>query len=51
MNPEESERMNQLVKQIQTEKDPKVFMELVEELNALLERKEERLQSDEHHKS
>jgi hypothetical protein len=51
MNPEESERMNQLVKQIQTEKDHKVFMELVEELNALLERKEERLQSYDHPKS
>lgn len=37
MNPEERERMNALCKRIQEEKDPKVFEQLLRELNALLE--------------
>jgi hypothetical protein len=44
MTPEERERMNELCRQIQIEKDPAKFSALVEELNKLLEEKEERLQ-------
>lgn len=36
--------MNRLCERIQIEKDPKIFMQLVEQLNELLERKEKRLE-------
>jgi hypothetical protein len=51
MNPGERERMNQLVEKIQVEKNHKVFIKLVEELNALLGRKEERLDAAERQNS
>ena len=43
MSPEERERMNWLCARIQEEKDQKRFTELVMELNALFEKKENRL--------
>ncbi len=43
MTPEEKERMNELCRQIQVEKDPQKFTELVSQLSALLDRKSERL--------
>jgi hypothetical protein len=43
MTPEERDRMNWLCTKIQEEKDPKVFDALVDELNALLEVKHERI--------
>jgi hypothetical protein len=43
MTPEERELMNKLCRQIEVEKDPKTFDELVHQLNELLERKEHRL--------
>lgn len=43
MNPEERERMKRLCERIQIEQNPHVFTKLVEQLNALLERKEKRL--------
>jgi hypothetical protein len=44
MTPEEREKMNALCRQIQDEKDPKTFTELLEELNRLTESKRERFQ-------
>jgi hypothetical protein len=43
MTPEERTRMNYLCKRIQDERDPKVFDELVMELNDLLETKHDRI--------
>jgi hypothetical protein len=45
MNPEERQRMNWLCELIQIEKNPHAFMNLVEQLNELLDRKEECLKS------
>lgn len=45
MTAEERKQMNWLCLRIQDEKDPKLFSQLVEELNELLERKENRLES------
>jgi hypothetical protein len=46
MTPEEREQMNRLCERIQIEKDPKIFMQLVDQLNKLLERKEKRLEQN-----
>ncbi len=43
MTPEERERMNRICLRIQTEQDPKVFDQLVRELNDLLEEKHARI--------
>jgi hypothetical protein len=43
MTPEERERMEYLCKCIAVEKEPKVFEELVKELNDLLEAKHKRI--------
>lgn len=43
MTPEEREKMNDLCRRIQDEKDPKTFDRLVSELNDLLEVKHERI--------
>lgn len=43
MTREERERMDYLCQRIAVEKDPKVFDDLVKELNELLERKHERI--------
>jgi hypothetical protein len=43
MTPEERERMNKLCAAIQVEKDHAKFTELITELNALFEAKEQRL--------
>jgi hypothetical protein len=43
MTPDEKQRMAALVQQIQVEQDQKKFTELVTELNALLARKDKRL--------
>lgn len=43
MTPEERELMNTLCREIQDEKDPKRFSELVRELDEVLARKDERL--------
>lgn len=43
MNPEERQRMNWLCERIQIEENPHAFMNLVEQLNELLERREKRL--------
>ena len=42
MTPDERERMNELVAQIQQEKDHEKFIQLVEELNNLIAKKEHR---------
>lgn len=47
MTPEERERMNWLCREIQKEKDHDTFSKLVRELDALFEKKEQRLAS--HH--
>ena len=44
MSPEDRERMYQLCALIETEKDRYRFLQLIEELNQLLERKERRLE-------
>jgi hypothetical protein len=44
MTPAERERMNELCRQIQDEKDQKKFSALIEELNRLLTNKEERFE-------
>jgi hypothetical protein len=44
LTPDESDRMPSLCKQIVTEKDRDKFIKLVEELNNLLDRKEQRLE-------
>jgi hypothetical protein len=46
MTPDERERMTALVDQIQGEKDPSKFMELVDELNELLAKKAHRIGVD-----
>jgi hypothetical protein len=51
MTPAEREEMNRLCCLIQDEKDPKRFMELVDELNKLFERKEKRLEGWDRSKS
>ena len=43
MTPEEREKMNELCKRIQTENNPKIFDQLVCELNDLLEEKHARI--------
>ena len=43
MTPEERERMKSLCNRIQEEKDPKTFSQLVLELDALFEKKEQPL--------
>jgi len=43
MTPEEREKMNDLCTRIQSEKNPKTFDQLVQELNELLEIKHERI--------
>jgi hypothetical protein len=43
MSPEERERMYELCAQIEKEKDHHKFLLLINELNELLERKEQRL--------
>jgi len=43
MTHEKRERMNRLCLRIQEEKDPKIFDELVQELNDLMEVKHERI--------
>jgi hypothetical protein len=43
MTPEERERMDELCKAVQAEKDPRKFDELVRELNELIEEKHERI--------
>jgi hypothetical protein len=48
MTPAETKRMHELCSLIQFEKDHKIFTELVHELNALLEQKEERLEAKDH---
>ena len=45
MKPEERERMNWLCKQIQDERDPNRFGQLITELNELLAAKEGRITS------
>lgn len=44
MKPDERERMYQLCALIETEKDHHRFLKLIEELNELLGRKEQRLE-------
>jgi hypothetical protein len=43
MTPEETKRMEELVLQIQVEKDPQKFGELVDELNVLFAAKDKRI--------
>jgi hypothetical protein len=43
VTPEERERMNQICRRVQEEKDPEIFDQLVRELNDLLETKHERI--------
>ncbi|HKV80807.1 MAG TPA: hypothetical protein VJP02_21840 [Candidatus Sulfotelmatobacter sp.] len=43
MTPDERENMNELCLRIQTEKNPKIFDQLVQELNELIEIKHERI--------
>jgi len=45
MTAEERERMNDLCRQIQVEEDHKKFSDLCEQLNQLLAKKDERLQT------
>ena len=45
MTPDETELMFALCKRIQDEKNPASFIELIEELNALLEQKRGRIQN------
>lgn len=44
MTPAEQEQMNELCRKIQAEKDQGKFSALIEELNRLLAKKEERLE-------
>ena len=48
MTPEQRERMNELCRRIQNEKDQKKFSALCEELNRLLEKADERLEKTPH---
>lgn len=43
MTPGERERMNELCRRVQQEKDPKKFDQAVRELNDMLEQKHERI--------
>jgi hypothetical protein len=43
VTPEERERMNEICRRVQEEKDPEIFDQLVRELNDLLETKHERI--------
>jgi hypothetical protein len=43
MTPEEREKMDELCRHIQTEKNPEIFDQLVRELNELIEEKHERI--------
>jgi len=43
MTPEEREKMNEICKRIQNEKNPEAFDKMVRELNDLLEIKHERI--------
>jgi hypothetical protein len=45
MTPEERDRMYELCKLIQDEKDPQKFSDLTDELNQLLDKKRERVES------
>jgi hypothetical protein len=49
MTPEEREKMGELCRRIQIEKNPKIFDQLVRELNDLLEAEHERIHPE--HKS
>ncbi len=51
MTSEEREKMNSLCLRIQNEKDPKVFDDLVRQLNDLLEVKHERIHPEHKTKS
>jgi hypothetical protein len=44
MTPDERERMNRLCEQIAVERDHEKFVKLVQELNELLDHKEQRLE-------
>jgi len=46
MNPEERDRMNAICFRIQTERDPKIFDELLRQLNELLFQKRQRTEQD-----
>jgi hypothetical protein len=50
MTPEERDRMNDLCRRIQDEKEPEMFDRRVAELNALLEVKHERIHPEHHGK-
>ena len=47
MSPEERERVNKFCAQVQVEQDRQRFTELINELNRILERKEQRLEERE----
>jgi hypothetical protein len=51
VTPAETERMHELCDRIQVEKDRKKFMLLVDELNALVAYKNDRLEAKEHPKT
>ena len=51
MTSEEREKMNELCRQIQTEKNPEIFDQLVLELNELIEVKHERIHPEHKEKS
>jgi hypothetical protein len=46
MTPAETDRMHDLCNRIQVEKDRKKLMQLIDELNALLAYKKDRLEAD-----
>ncbi len=46
MTPEEREKMNDLCKRIQTEMNPRIFDQLVQELYNLLELKHDRIHAE-----
>lgn len=46
MTPEERTEMERLVRLIQQEKDPTRFTQLIVQLNALLDRKQQRIHSE-----
>ena len=50
MKPEERERLNWICARICEEQDPKIFDELVRELNGLLEAKHDRIHPEHHPK-
>ena len=51
MTPEEREKMNDLCRRIQTEKNPQIFDQLVQKLDDLLEIKHERIHPEHRIKS